>query len=404
MLCAIDLDGDLEDLEVAVEVPSASESLHPALAHRSRQPMTARQGRPPALGQGVHAAFSITDRLTYQPSATHPRALHQHLPKRRRPHPPLLYGGDHEQSRQVISRSRSCGRDDGRGESFAGRSPHRMDVQNTCLPHPHLNQAVIKIGCVRTVGDDRVQQRRVESLESLGLGCGQASERRPRAAVQNRDPESLSAGQRARVEYDDPRTDRLPAPGGNLATRGVPVEPDPAKLRATDDTVLVASQARQSSESLVVIGAAWWHDPGSRATVAAPAGSSTASSRLAACAPMRVRSETMRSLDRAPRLRSAATRSVRVPGGSLTTAQTFGRCGTRYQDDTVRPMAMTLRLTDDERLALQERAERDGISMQEAARRAVREYVARAAHRERVSEAAQRLMAAHRDALERLGR
>ncbi len=65
---------------------------------------------------------------------------------------------------------------------------------------------------------------------------------------------------------------------------------------------------------------------------------------------------------------------------------------------------MTLRLTDDERRALQERAERDGISMQEAARRAVREYVARAAHRERVSEAAQRVMAAHRDALERLGR
>ncbi len=65
---------------------------------------------------------------------------------------------------------------------------------------------------------------------------------------------------------------------------------------------------------------------------------------------------------------------------------------------------MTLRLTDDERRALQERAELDGISMQEAARRAVREYVARANHRDRVSEAAQRVMAAHRDALERLGR
>ena len=47
-------------------------------------------------------------------------------------------------------------------------------------------------------------------------------------------------------------------------------------------------------------------------------------------------------------------------------------------------MAMTLRLTDDERLALHTRAVREGISMQEAARRAVREYVARADHRDRL--------------------
>ncbi len=36
---------------------------------------------------------------------------------------------------------------------------------------------------------------------------------------------------------------------------------------------------------------------------------------------------------------------------------------------------MTLRLTEDEQAALRERAEAEGISMQEAARRAVREYV-----------------------------
>jgi hypothetical protein len=42
--------------------------------------------------------------------------------------------------------------------------------------------------------------------------------------------------------------------------------------------------------------------------------------------------------------------------------------------------------------------------MQEAARRAVREYVARGQHRDRVSAAAQRVMKAHADALERLGR
>ncbi|HZP28104.1 MAG TPA: ribbon-helix-helix protein, CopG family [Acidimicrobiia bacterium] len=67
-------------------------------------------------------------------------------------------------------------------------------------------------------------------------------------------------------------------------------------------------------------------------------------------------------------------------------------------------MAMTLRLTDDERAALQARAEAEGISMQEAARRAVREYVGRGEHRERLLQAAQCVMAAHADALERLGR
>ncbi len=67
-------------------------------------------------------------------------------------------------------------------------------------------------------------------------------------------------------------------------------------------------------------------------------------------------------------------------------------------------MAMTLRLTDDEQVALRERAAAEGISMQEAARRAVREYVARSEHRERVSAAAARVIAAHGDALDRLGR
>ncbi len=66
-------------------------------------------------------------------------------------------------------------------------------------------------------------------------------------------------------------------------------------------------------------------------------------------------------------------------------------------------MAMTLRLTDDEQAALRERAEAEGISMQEAARRAVRDYVSRGQHRHRVSAAARRVMEAHADALERLG-
>lgn len=66
-------------------------------------------------------------------------------------------------------------------------------------------------------------------------------------------------------------------------------------------------------------------------------------------------------------------------------------------------MAMTLRLTDAEQDALRRRAEIEGISMQDAARRAVREYVERADHRARVSAAAITVLGTHADALRRLG-
>lgn len=67
-------------------------------------------------------------------------------------------------------------------------------------------------------------------------------------------------------------------------------------------------------------------------------------------------------------------------------------------------MAMTLRLTTTEKAALQRVAEAEGISMQEAARRAVREYVDVTSHRSRVSEAAAKVLALHAEALDRLGR
>ncbi|CAN5824112.1 hypothetical protein BH24ACT5_BH24ACT5_12500 [soil metagenome] len=65
---------------------------------------------------------------------------------------------------------------------------------------------------------------------------------------------------------------------------------------------------------------------------------------------------------------------------------------------------MTLRLTDDEQAALRERATAEGMSMQDAARRAVRGYVARSEHRARVAAAGDRILDVHADALERLGR
>jgi hypothetical protein len=64
---------------------------------------------------------------------------------------------------------------------------------------------------------------------------------------------------------------------------------------------------------------------------------------------------------------------------------------------------MTLRLTDEDHAALRRRAERDGISMQDAARRAVRDYIADGEHRDRVGVAADRVKAAHAEALKRLG-
>jgi len=64
---------------------------------------------------------------------------------------------------------------------------------------------------------------------------------------------------------------------------------------------------------------------------------------------------------------------------------------------------MTLRLTEEEQAALRDRAAQEGISMQDAARRAVREYVNRGEHRNRVAAAAMQVKTAHAEALERLG-
>ena len=69
-----------------------------------------------------------------------------------------------------------------------------------------------------------------------------------------------------------------------------------------------------------------------------------------------------------------------------------------------RVVAMTLRLTDDEHGELEKRAANDGVSMQEVARRAIREYVGLADHRDRVVASAQRIMLAHAEAIDRPGR
>ncbi len=65
---------------------------------------------------------------------------------------------------------------------------------------------------------------------------------------------------------------------------------------------------------------------------------------------------------------------------------------------------MTLRLTDEEQELLRTRAADEGVSMQDLARRAIRDYVGLEDHRDRVVASAKRIMAEHGDALDRLGR
>jgi predicted transcriptional regulator len=66
-------------------------------------------------------------------------------------------------------------------------------------------------------------------------------------------------------------------------------------------------------------------------------------------------------------------------------------------------MAMTLRLTDDESEALRQRAQREGRSMQDVARSAVREYVDRTSRRELLDQVLDDELPRYAEALRRLG-
>jgi predicted transcriptional regulator len=66
-------------------------------------------------------------------------------------------------------------------------------------------------------------------------------------------------------------------------------------------------------------------------------------------------------------------------------------------------MAMTLRLTDDETEALRRRAQREGRSMQEVARAAVREYIERTSRRELLDRVLDEELPRYAEALQRLG-
>ena len=66
-------------------------------------------------------------------------------------------------------------------------------------------------------------------------------------------------------------------------------------------------------------------------------------------------------------------------------------------------MDLTLSLTEVEYEALKARSEAEGISVSDAAHRAIREFVERGVHRDRGGRAASLIMELHGDALRRLG-
>jgi hypothetical protein len=65
---------------------------------------------------------------------------------------------------------------------------------------------------------------------------------------------------------------------------------------------------------------------------------------------------------------------------------------------------MTLRLTDDETTALRRQAERENRSMQDLAREAIREHLARRSRTELIDAAIDDTLERYADALDRLGR
>ena len=66
-------------------------------------------------------------------------------------------------------------------------------------------------------------------------------------------------------------------------------------------------------------------------------------------------------------------------------------------------MAMTLRLSDEEADALRRHAQREGRSMQEVAREAIRSHIERTSRRELLNEVLDEQLPRYAEALERLG-
>jgi hypothetical protein len=91
------------------------------------------------------------------------------------------------------------------------------------------------------------------------------------------------------------------------------------------------------------------------------------------------------------------------PTRSFRTAATEIRWARWYHQWYHSRMAMTLRLSEDETDALRQRAQREGRSMQEVARAAVREYIERTSRRELLDGVLDEELPRFAEALRRLG-
>lgn len=81
----------------------------------------------------------------------------------------------------------------------------------------------------------------------------------------------------------------------------------------------------------------------------------------------------------------------------------LGGINSGITDDTMKCMAMTLRLADDETDALRRRADLEHRSMQEIARQAIREYVENHSRADLLDQVLDDELPRYAEALERLG-
>lgn len=102
-------------------------------------------------------------------------------------------------------------------------------------------------------------------------------------------------------------------------------------------------------------------------------------------------------------MRAAIGRCRRAAGRGAEVRPRARLSGGGITCDTIALMAMTLRLTDEETDALRRRAQREGRSMQEVARSAVREYVDRTSRRELLDQVLEEELPRYAEALRRLG-
>ncbi len=108
-----------------------------------------------------------------------------------------------------------------------------------------------------------------------------------------------------------------------------------------------------------------------------------------------------------PRCVGAVPLLTRLLSAGLARCGVFGdrfEARSGINSDTIVPMAMTLRLSEQETEALRRRAELEGTSMQDVARHAVRDYIEQRSKRDLLDQVLDEELPRFAEALERLAR